>query len=344
VVLLAGIAVSYAIGTLFAQQGRVYLADICATLGSIVFGVAIALTGQMYHLSGDFSAGVLLWAVGALIAAALTGSRGALAVALVTACIWNGMRIFDVLDFPNFSFIAFWLVTAALAVVWNAPSARHLVVVSIFTWWGMAAIFFFRFFNWDPFIGIATAGAAFLTGAGLALASRGPQSTRSFGGTLSNYGALIFVITLACAIVGITGSSHRTLPFWVSGSAIAGMILAFAAAAVGRRPGPAVAGISIVLALALAAGYLGTVKGQDPWLGYAVALIAMLCMVVSGMLDDIRPRVVAGWLGLAAAIGAITWAVEGSLLKRAVFLALAGLVAVGLAIALARLKPKESAA
>ena len=28
-------------------------------------------------------------------------------------------------------------------------------------------------------------------------------------------------------------------------------------------------------------------------------LIAMLCLVVSGMLDDVRPRVVAGWIGLA---------------------------------------------
>jgi Predicted membrane protein (DUF2157) len=57
-----------------------------------VFGAAIALVGQMYHLGDDFAAGMLLWAAGALAAAALTGSRGALAVALVAGCIWSGAR------------------------------------------------------------------------------------------------------------------------------------------------------------------------------------------------------------------------------------------------------------
>jgi hypothetical protein len=64
--------------------------------------------------------------------------------------------------------------------------------------------------------------------------------------------------------------------------------------------------------------------------------------VVSGMLDEVRPRVVAGWIGLASMIAAITWAVRGSLLRRAFFLAIAGLVAVGLAALLGRLLPKES--
>ena len=63
----------------------------------------------------------------------------------------------------------------------------------------------------------------------------------------------------------------------------------------------------------------------------------MLCLVVSGMLDDVRPRVVAGWIGLAGTIAGITWAVQGSLLRRAVFLAGAGLVAVAAGGLLGRL-------
>ncbi len=70
-------------------------------------------------------------------------------------------------------------------------------------------------------------------------------------------------------------------------------------------------------------------------------LTAMLCLVVSGMLDDVRPRIVAGWLGLAATIAAVTWAVKGSLLRRAVFLAVSGLVAVALASLLGRLIGRE---
>ena len=67
-------------------------------MGAIIFGAAIALVGQMYHLGGDFAGGMLLWAVGALATAALTRSRGALAVALaaVNVTIWSNMRILEV--------------------------------------------------------------------------------------------------------------------------------------------------------------------------------------------------------------------------------------------------------
>jgi hypothetical protein len=76
---------------------------------------------------------------------------------------------------------------------------------------------------------------------------------------------------------------------------------------------------------------------------YAFALAAMLALVVSGVLDDARPRVVAGWLGLAAVIATITWTVPGSLLRRAVFLAVAGTIAIALAVVLDRLTRKEAA-
>jgi hypothetical protein len=67
----------------------------------------------------------------------------------------------------------------------------------------------------------------------------------------------------------------------------------------------------------------------------------MLCLVVSGMLDAARPRIVAGWLGIAGVIASITWAVKGSLLKRSIFLAVAGIVAVVLASALNRFMPRS---
>ena len=60
------------------------------------------------------------------------------------------------------------------------------------------------------------------------------------------------------------------------------------------------------------------------------------------MLDAARPRIVAGWLGLAGVIAAITWVVKGSLLRRSVFLAVAGGAAVALAVLLDRLRPKAS--
>ena len=108
---------------------RPHLADISATVGSIVFGASIALVGQMYHLAEDFAGGMMLWSAGSLIAAILTGSRGALAVALAAGCFWSGMRLAEMSETQHLPFIAFWLVGATLAVIWNSPVARHLVGV-----------------------------------------------------------------------------------------------------------------------------------------------------------------------------------------------------------------------
>jgi uncharacterized membrane protein len=343
VVLLAGIALAYAFGAWFDRQGRAYLADICATVGSIVFGAAIALTGQMYHLSGDFAAGVMLWAGGALVAAALTGSRGALAVALATGCLWSGMRMFEAGDVPHLPFIAFWLAGAGLALAWNAPTARHLVALAAFAWWTQIALTDTSFFRLEPII-VGAAGGALMLGAGLTMASFGAQSSRSLGQTLATYGALAFVVVVTLTIVGILDGFRSALPAWVAACAVAGLILAFVAAAISRLAAPAIAGVAIGLGLAIAGGYTGAGGGQEQWLTYSLSLIAMLSLIVSGMLDNVRPRVVAGWLGMAAAIGTITWALQGSLLMRAVFLAAAGAIAVALAVLLGRFKFKESGA
>ena len=58
------------------------------------------------------------------------------------------------------------------------------------------------------------------------------------------------------------------------------------------------------------------------------------------MLDAARPRIIAGWLEIAGVIAAITWAVEGSLLNRSIFLAVAGSFAVVLALMLNRFVPR----
>jgi hypothetical protein len=111
------------------------------------------------------------------------------------------------------------------------------------------------------------------------------------------------------------------------------------AAAATRRAGVVFAGSAIGFVL-LAALVWNPSQSGEPWLGYAFELCAMLFLVVSGLLDGARPRLVAGWLGIAGCIAAITWAVKGTLLSRSIFLAIAGAVAVVLALALNRLPPR----
>jgi uncharacterized membrane protein len=342
-ILLTGIAGAYGVGAWFAATNRPVLADLGVSVGTIVFGAAIALVGQMYHLGDDFAAGMLLWAAGALAAAALAGSRGALAVALVAGCIWSGARAYDIFDVPHLPFVAFWLLGAALALAWNSRVAAHLVALAAIPWWVMAALQFERADFGALFI--LADGAALLLGVGLALAHAPREWPRTFGSVLSTYGAfsLAVVAVVAVALSNETrGATVTNPPLWAAACGIAGAVLAFVAAAMARRTGPAFAGVSAGLAILAELAWTGT-EGGEHWLAYALELGSMLCLVVSGMLDAARPRIVAGWLGLAGVIAAITWAVQGSLLRRSIFLAVAGGAAVALALLLDRLRPRASA-
>src|SRR6266849_409766 len=164
-ILLAGIAGAYGIGAGFARAGRPVLVDLAASVGAIIFGATIALVGQMYHLSDDFAAGLLLWAAGALAAAALTGSRGALAVALASGVVWTSDRVVGAADVPHLPFVPFWMLAAVLALAWNSRVAAHLVTLAALAWWGAAAS------GRSENLFIGADGAALLFGAGLLLSN-----------------------------------------------------------------------------------------------------------------------------------------------------------------------------
>ena len=338
--LFAGILSAHGLGAWFARAGQPVLADLCAAVGAIIFGAAIALVGQMYHLGGDFAGGMLLWSIGALATAALTGSRGALAVALTAASIWSCMRVIET-DVPHFAFVALWLIASGLALAWNSRVAAHLVAVAVIPWWMASA--FQAPHDFRPSFILAN-GAALLFGGGIALAASPWPRAAQAGSVLSTYGAfsLAGVAILEPALANEVFRNHAGLanqPLWTISCGVAGVILAFAASATTRRAGTIFAASAIGLVLAAVALWMPPQSGE-PWLAYAALLCAMLCLVVSGMLDDVRPRIVAGWLGIAGVIAAITWAVKGSLLNRSIFLAVAGIVAVVLALVLNRFVPR----
>jgi uncharacterized membrane protein len=342
-ILIAGMVVAGGLGAWFAAAGRPVLADLCAGIGAIIFGAGIALVGQMYHLGDDFAGGMLLWSVGAFAAALLTGSRGALAVGLVAACIWTCMRSYDAPDVLHLPFVAVWIIAAGLAFAWNSRVAAHLVALAVLPWW-IASSLRLGLNDVQPSFVLAN-GAALLFGGGLAIAAAPLQRALRLGTVLSIYGAFslavvaVLEVTTVDDIVRIRAGSAPAQPLWAILCGVAGVILALASAKVTNRAGEAVAGCAIGLVL-LAAPIWRASGAGEPWLAYAALLCAMLCLVVSGMLDEVRPRIVAGWLGIAGVIAAITWAVKGSLLRRSAFLAVAGIIAVVFATALNRALPR----
>jgi hypothetical protein len=217
--------------------------------------------------------------------------------------------------------------------------AAHLVALAALAWWiaealqpGLAPSFVLAY------------GAALLFGAGLALAATPWPSVSSAGAVLSNYGAftlagaaIVQLIIANDVFYGKLGALNQ--PLWTVCCGAAGAILALVAAATTRRAGAVFAGSAIGFILLAALTWTPSQSGE-PWHIYAFELCAMLFLVVSGLLDGARPRLVAGWLGIAGCIAAITWAVKGTLLSRSMFLAVAGAGAVALALALNRSLPR----
>ncbi|GMP06145.1 DUF2157 domain-containing protein [Bradyrhizobium sp. TM239] len=344
-ILLAGMIVTGSLGAWFAATGRNVLADLCASVGAIIFGAGIALVGQMYHLGDDFAGGMLLWSIGALAAALLTGSRGALAVGLVAAGIWTCMRIYDAPDVLHLPFVAVWLIAASLAFAWNSRAAAHLVALAVLPWW-IATSLRFEFDGAQPSFVLAN-GAALLFGAGLALAAWPSPRALRLGTVLSIYGAFslagvaVLEVTTVDDFIRFRTGTASGQPLWAILCGAAGVILALVSATLTKRAGETLAACAIGLML-LAAPIWPVSTAGEPWFAYAALLCAMLCLVVSGVLDDVRPRIVAGWLGIAGVIAGITWAVKGSLLRRSAFLAAAGIVAVVFATALNRALPRAA--
>src|SRR5262249_29957307 len=151
--------------------------------------------------------------------------------------------------------------------------------------------------------------------------------------TVVTYGFFALAIVLGLDLIELPSSVKAALPAWVLAAGIIGIALAVAAAALSRRYGLG------LLAVAIALGVLAALGRHDlshgPWFIYALALAGALSLVLAGALDERRPRLVAGWIGLAFVIGMITWTVEGTMLMRSLFLAVAGGAAIVLALTLA---------
>lgn len=123
---------------LLRNRGALRLSEAVLVAGVLFFGGAIALVGQMYHLSGDATEAALAWFAGATIAALLYRSVAATAVCgflafLVAGVEWSGT--FGVEDR-----LLLWLMPAMALVViglvrfTGASRARHLAYLLMMAW------------------------------------------------------------------------------------------------------------------------------------------------------------------------------------------------------------------
>jgi uncharacterized membrane protein/uncharacterized membrane-anchored protein len=101
--------------------------------GIAVYGASIWLIAQAYHMDGNPPDAVLLWALGALLAAVLVRSRAALAAAFVLLTVWTCWERGEN-EAWHWQFLALWAAAVAATAWLDWWPGRHLAALSLGAW------------------------------------------------------------------------------------------------------------------------------------------------------------------------------------------------------------------
>ncbi|OJU83160.1 MAG: hypothetical protein BGO06_27220 [Shinella sp. 65-6] len=217
---------SYLAGGVLILRGAERLAAAFLVLGTLAFGGAIALVGQMYHLSGDAFQAALVWFAGAVTAAALFRSGAVTAVAGFLAFVVAGAdwtQSYSVDDTALLWLMPLMAVIVILLVRYTgADRVRHLAYLLLVVWLGYL-------YGESEAAVVAMAITAF--GAIAYLAATLPQSplhalARSAGAAPAFYSYLVLLLGLFVLHSEFGGVADRLFVGIVTlGAAIAGIAL-----------------------------------------------------------------------------------------------------------------------
>ncbi|MFC6444849.1 DUF2157 domain-containing protein [Shinella zoogloeoides] len=290
--ILALIWGAYLAGGFLIARGAERLAAAFLVLGTLAFGGAIALVGQMYHLSGDTFQAMLVWFAGAVVAAALFRSGAVTAVAGVLAFVVAGV---DWTQSSNADeTVLLWLMPLMAAIVIllvrysGADRVRHLAYLLLVVW--LAYIY-----GENETPGTAIAIAVF--GAVAYLLAAVPQSplhalARSAGAAPAFYSYLVLLLGLLVLHAEFNGVADRLLVGIVTlGAAIAGIALSGKENGAVRYLGYAAFAAET---LYLASETIGSIIGTSGFFliaGFVVALIAWAVIVMERRFSRTEPKV-----------------------------------------------------
>jgi uncharacterized membrane protein len=231
ILLFGAMWLAYGLGAQF-HAGKPLLSQAFILLGVLLFGANIMLVGQTYHISAHFPDGVLLWAMGALLTAALANSRASLAAALLLIGYWTWTE-YQYFDRPiHIPFLFMWAPSAALAAYWAWRPAIHLSALTLIFWLVISAEGIGRMLGWHDievssiFVFLPLAAWAFVGGV--------DQKNEANSITVEHYAFVLFLITYSFLhLMEETAAPSAT---WVGFAAIASAA-AIGATALGLQRG-----------------------------------------------------------------------------------------------------------
>ncbi|HVK90677.1 MAG TPA: DUF2157 domain-containing protein [Mycoplana sp.] len=136
--IVALIWAAYAAAALLGLRGARRLSEAALVAGVLFFGGAIALVGQMYHLSGDATQAALVWFGGAAVTALLFRSPAATTLSGFLAFGVAGIEWSDNLGIDD-RLLLWWMPVMAVVVIGlvrytGAARARHLAYLLMMGW------------------------------------------------------------------------------------------------------------------------------------------------------------------------------------------------------------------
>jgi uncharacterized membrane protein len=336
IAILAVIAAGFLIALKLEARRMPRGADAAVTFATLCFGAGIALVGQMYHLPADWPGGALLVAIGALIAAVLTGKDGPLVIAFIAMVAWSWGRL-DGWQWrvPHWQFLLL-LVPAFLLALGRVNRLVAILAVLTLSFW--LVTLFARYIDEKTMFELIAAGLALSVvymAAGIVARDRGGPPVLS---AMLPVGALGFGLLLCIEVGRVLESS-----FYGKQSMIGIAVPAYAAALLALGAlyrlvadqnrsrlvllAAFVLGLGVPLLFLAGFGHLmiGRIIVTVTVLATSVALIA------GGIMSGHRSIMVIGHMVFGLSLLILLWRTVGTLLDQSLFFLVAGLALLGLA-------------
>lgn len=332
--ILALIAACFPLAMQLGRRAMPWGDDAAVTFATLCFGAGVALVGQMYHLPGDWPA--MLVAIGAVIAAALTGKSGPLVIGFVAMTAWSFGR-FDDWQWRDihWPFLLLFVPAFALALGRENRLLAHTAILALSVW--LATLLAAYIPDRDG-IGVIDGGlaisAAYMAIGLLAWEKDWPSEFRA----LLPWGAWMFG-ALLCAET-VRALENPQAHFFDAGVGMADGAALAALASLGvlaRDKGRLALIAACAIGLTIPLMFVGLGEAPSRVLVPVAVLVSAVTLVAGGLVAGLRSLVIVGYAVFGVSILILLWRTIGTLLGQSLFFLVAGAVLLGLAFGARRL-------
>ena len=340
-VLAAGLWGGFGLAAWAEARGLIAVREAALVAALGVYGASIWFVGQTYHLSGGTEDGLMLWTLGALAAGLLAGSQSAMTVGFLLAMAWMPV------SWANESDAFLWL--APLGIVAGlAGTMRRQWPVALQAGLLCAVIYLvIAAYRVADLAGLPGGTASVLTAA-IALAAwcglHAPSERHEWTVRPARFWALIVAImaVLIAAHQRIGMSPGAWAPFACAGMALIGAGAGAGAGMAGRRLPVLHAAIACafgaMIVLLPFAGGMDPARGEFKLPLLTLAGLMMVWSIAVGLQRGDRVAVNLGFVAFGLWVIYLYASVFDSFLNGAMFFAVGGVLLIGLALGLDRVR------